>query len=87
MKPIRSNVLCKPYPPDAVSEGGILVPESARQESNKMYIVAVGTGTPDKPMKLSAGQTAFRVKDWGTPVDVNGERHYIMDQAAIIAIE
>lgn len=87
MKPIRNNVLCKPYAPDEVSEGGIFVPESARQESNKMYIIAVGSGTPNKPMKLRAGQTAYRVKDWGTPVEVNGERHYIMDQAAIIAID
>jgi len=87
MIPVRNNVLCKPYPADEISEGGILVPESARKENNKMYIIAVGTGTPNKPMKLKPGQTAFRVKDWGTPVDVNGERHYIMDQAAIIATE
>ena len=52
-----------------------------------MYVVAVGTGTPNKPMRLKAGQTVYRVKDWGTPVDIKGERHYIMDQAAIIATE
>ena len=87
MTPVRNNVLLRPYPADEISEGGIYVPESARKESNKMYEVAVGTGIPSKPMRLKAGQTVYRVKDWGTPVDIKGERHYIMDQAAIIATE
>ena len=87
MQPIRSNVLAKPYPPDTLSEGGIFVPESARSESNKMLIVAVGNGTKDRPMKFKEGQTIYRVKDWGTPVDIEGERHYLMDQDSILAVE
>lgn len=87
MQPIRSNVLAKPYPPDEISEGGIFIPESARSESNKMLIIAVGNGTKDRPMKFKAGQTAYRVKEWGTPVDIAGERHYLMDQDSILAVE
>jgi len=87
MKPIRNFVLVKPFPPDEISEGGIFVPESARQESNKVHIVAVGDGTPARPMNLKAGQTGFRVKDWGTPVEIDGEAYYLMDNSAIIAIE
>lgn len=87
MKPIRNYVLVKPFPPDEVSEGGIFVPESARQENNKVHIVSVGEGTPKRPMNLKAGQIGYRVKDWGTPVEINGEKHYLMDNSAIIAIE
>lgn len=87
MKPIRNFVLVKPFPSDEISEGGIFVPESARQESNKVHIVAVGGGTPNRPMNLRAGQVGFRVKDWGTPVEINGEKHYLMDNSAIIAIQ
>ena len=87
MQPIRTNILAKPYPPDIMSDGGILIPESARSESNKMLIVAVGNGTKDRPMKFKKGQTIFRVKSWGTPVDIEGERHYLMDQDAILAVE
>jgi chaperonin GroES len=87
MKPIRNYVLVKPFPADEVSEGGIFVPESARQDSSKVYVVAVGNGTAEKPMRLKPGQTAYRVKDWGVPVEVDGEKHYLMDNSAIIAIE
>lgn len=87
MQPIRNYVLVKPFPPDEISEGGIFVPESARKESNKVHIVAVGNGTAEKPMQFRAGQVGYRVKDWGTLVEVDGEIHYLMDSSAIIAIE
>lgn len=85
MTPIRTQVLVKPYPSDEISEGGILIPENVRKPSNKVWIVKVGNGTKDKPMKLQPGETGFRVKDWGCPVIVDGELHFIMDQDAIIA--
>lgn len=87
MQPIRNYVLCKPYPADEISEGGIFVPESARKDSNKMYVVAVGNGTKDRKMQFVAGQTVYRVKDWGEPIDIEGERHYLMDQGAVLATD
>lgn len=87
MTPIRSQVLVRPYPADEISEGGILVPLSAREVSNKVKIVKVGNGTKDKPMKLKEGDTGFRVKSWGCEVLVNGELHFLMDQDAILALQ
>jgi chaperonin GroES len=86
-KPIRNNILVKPYPSDEISDGGILVPDTAKEPSHKVHIVSVGTGLPKKPMKLKVGQTGFRVKDWGEPFIIDGELHYLMDQSAIIAIQ
>ncbi len=87
MQPVRNNILTKPFPPDEISEGGIFVPESARKENNKMFVIAVGRGTKERKMIFNPGDIVYRVKDWGTPVDIDGERHYIMDQNGIIAKE
>ena len=87
MQPVRNIILTKPFPPDEVSEGGIFVPESARQENNKMRVIAVGNGTKERKMIFSPGDVVYRVKDWGTPVDIDGERYYLMDQNGIIAKE
>ena len=87
MQPVRNNILVKPFPPDEVSEGGILVPESARKESCKMSVIAVGNGTKERKMIFKKGDVVYRVKDWGTPIDIEGERYYLMDQNAIIAKE
>lgn len=87
LKPIRNNVLVKPFPPSGISEGGIFVPLSVRKDNNRGTIVAVGNGTKDRPMQFKPGQVIYRVKDWGTPVEIEGEKHYLMDDSAILATE
>lgn len=87
MQPIRNQILFKPFPPEEISEGGLFIPESAREISNKGIIVKVGSGTKEKPMKLKQGDVGYRVKGWGCEVMVNGELHFLMDMDAILATE
>lgn len=87
MKPIGNNILVKPFEGDEISEGGIFVPLSVRKPSNKGVVIATGNGTPKKPMQFKEGDKVFRVKDWGQEVLVNDERHFIMHQDAILAVE
>jgi co-chaperonin GroES (HSP10) len=87
IKPIRDNVVIKPLR-KMVTDGGIVIPDSsAAQESNKVEIVAVGTGTPKKPMKLKSGTIGYRVKSWrgDCEIEINGEKHYIVNQDSILA--
>lgn len=87
MQPIKNMVLVKPFPADGITEGGLIVPESAQKTSNKVKIVAVGNGTAQRPMQFAPGQTGYRVQDWGTDVVIDGELHFLMDMDAIIAHE
>lgn len=87
MIPVRNQIIFKPFEGDSVSDGGIIVPDSVKEESNRGTIIAVGSGTSHKKMTLKAGQIAYRVKSWGTPIDINGERCYLMEDAAILATE
>jgi len=86
IQPIRNNVLVKCFKGSNISEGGIVVPDSVVGDSNKVQILAVGTGTPKKPMKLKPGSIGYRVKDWGEQIEHEGEKYYIMDASAIIAL-
>lgn len=85
MQPIRDNVLVKPYPSDEFSEGGIIVSEAHRAVSNKMQVIAVGNGTRKEPMGFSPGETAFRVKDHGEEIIINGEQYFLIRQSFLIA--
>ena len=87
MKPIRTQVLVKPFPSEEKSEGGIFVPDTAKKPSNKVKVVAVGNGFKNKPMLLKEVQTGFRVQDWGQEVLIDGELHFLMEQSAIIAAQ
>ena len=87
MQPIRNFLLCKPFPADDSSEVGIIVPDSVKKDSDRLLVVAAGRGTRDRKMQFVAGQVVYRVKAWGEPIDIEGERHYLMDQAAVLATE
>lgn len=85
MIPIREKVLVKPYPSDEMSSGGIIVSEAHRAVSNKMKVIAVGNGTKKDPMQFKEGDTAFRIKDCGDEVLIDGEKHFLVSQQWLIA--
>lgn len=82
-----NKILFRPLPSNEVSQAGLYIPENAREISNKGIIVKTGAGTDKKLMRLKEGTVAYRVKDWGNEVEIEGQLHFIMDEKAIIAIE
>lgn len=87
MELLRNQILFKPLPANEVSISGLYIPENARAISNKGVIVKTGYGSLKNPMRLKNNQIVYRVKDWGEPIEVNGELHFMMDEKAIIATE
>ncbi len=85
IRPIRDRILVKPYPADEVSSGGIIVPDTAKEDSSKMLVVAVGSGTYKEKMQFSPGETVFRVKDDGDEILINGEKYFIVKQSHVLA--
>ena len=86
IQPIKNNILFKPFKTDSVTLGGLIVPDSSINDSDKGVIIAVGNGTNIKPMRLKVGQIAYRVHQWGEQLIENGENYYLMEDSAIIAL-
>ena len=87
IKPIRNNVLIKPFAGKEITDGGLIIPENLRTPSNKGIVSAVGNGSKGRPMRLNVGEIDFKVKDWGTPVESDGELYYLMDENAVLATD
>jgi chaperonin GroES len=85
IKPIRDQILVKPYPSENISAGGIIVSDAHKADSNKMMVVAVGNGTKKDPIQFKEGDTAFRVKDHGDEVIIAGEKYFLIKQSYLIA--
>lgn len=83
MKPINKKILFKPFQGSEITEGGLYVPDSVRKLSNKGEIVEVG----ERVTKVKKGDIGFRVKDWGEEIIINGEKHFIMEENAILALQ
>jgi len=83
--PIKDNVVIKPFASDDKSSGGIIVSEAHREVSNKVKVIAVGNGTKKYPMNWKPGDIAFRVKDCGDEIIIDGERCFIVKSNWLIA--
>jgi chaperonin GroES len=83
MKPVKKKILFKPFLGDSVTSGGLHIPDSARKLSNRGVIVDIG----EQVTKVKSGDIGFRVKDWGEEIIINGEKHFIMEQDAILALQ
>ena len=67
----------------SVSEGGIIVPDAYKKDSNKVKVVEVGGMVKG----IKKGDVGHRVKDWGEPIIEYGQKYYLMDESAIIALQ
>lgn len=91
IKPLFNNVLVKPLEAETKTASGIILPDSAKKESQVGEIVAVGPGdvTPKGekiPMTLKVGQKVMYKKWGGNEVKVGDQEWTIIDQKDILAI-
>lgn len=85
IKPLHEKVVIKPFPPDTVSENGIIIPDSVQIRPSKATVVAVGEGLKERPMELKEGDVVFHVKGCGTLIQHEKEDYFIMSDRDILA--
>jgi chaperonin GroES len=78
IQPIKDNVLVRPCKPDEISAGGIIVPDSYKEISNKVEVVAVGNGIKNRSMAFKKGDVVCKIKGCGTEVLINGELYLLI---------
>lgn len=75
-EPLHDYVIVKSFPPDDVTEGGIIIPDSVKERMNKATVMAMGELLTEKTVKV--GDAVFHVKGAGTLIQHNKEDFYIM---------
>ncbi len=86
---LRDRVLLKKVEREK-SKGGIILPESAQQESEQAEVLAVGPGKLNEdgsvsPMDVSVGDIVILAKYSGQKVDLEGEEYMIAKSEDIVA--
>ena len=91
IKPLGDRVLVKPLEEKEISKGGIIIPDSAKENPQEAQVVALGTGKRDDDGKLveftvKVGDKVLVSKYGGTEVKVEGESYTIMREDDILGI-
>ncbi len=90
VRPLGEKVLVKRIEADAMTSGGIILPDSAKEKPKRGRVQAVGdgklldTGERSKP-QVSKGDEILFTSYAGTEIKINGEEMMIMDESDILA--
>ena len=89
-RPLHDRALVKRIE-EEVSQGGIVIPDNAKEKPSRGKVIAVGTGKPlpkgeISPMSVKIGDTVLFGKYSGTDVKIDGEELVVMREEDIMGI-
>jgi len=86
MKPLGTRVLIEPLEAEEKTQGGIIIPDSAKEKPQSGKVVAVGSGSKDEPMEVKVGDIVLYGKYSGTEITHENNKYLIMSQSDILAV-
>ena len=91
VRPLDDRILVKPLEVEAKTAGGIVLPDSAKEKSQRGEIIAVGDGKvldsgERAELAVKAGDIVLFGKYAGTEIKIEGCAHQIMRESEILAI-
>ncbi len=91
VRPLHDKVLIELLDAEEKTKGGIIIPETAKEQPQEGKVIAVGTGIilPDgtiKPLDVKKGDKILFSKYGVQPITVEGEEYLIVAEEAILAV-
>ena len=81
IKPLGQRVLVKRLEADAISAGGIVLPDTAKEKPQEAEVLSLGTGGKD-----DNGDKVLISKYGGTEVKLDGQEVLIINESDILGI-
>ena len=84
VKPLGDRVLVKPDAGETKTAGGIIIPDTAQEKTQRGVVVAVGDDK--EKIKVSVGQKVIHDKYAGTQIQIDGVDHLILKSNDLVAV-
>ena len=91
IKPLGDKILVEILEAEETSKGGIILPDTAKEEKAEGVVIAVGSGArTDKgdvqPLEVKKGDKVIFGKYSGDEILVDGKKHKILKESEVLAI-
>jgi len=86
MKPINDRVVVKPAPAEEKTQGGIIIPDTAKEKPQRGEVVAIGPGKDGNLMNVAVGDIVLYGKYAGQELNYEGSDYLIMREDDILVI-
>ncbi|MCH7720058.1 MAG: co-chaperone GroES [Planctomycetes bacterium] len=90
-RPLDDRVLVQQTDPEAMTAGGIVLPDSAKEKQTRGHVIAVGPGKllddgKRGELNVSVGDEVFYGKYSGTEVELDGDDFVVLRESDILAV-
>lgn len=85
IKPIGERVLVRPHKKEERTNGGIYIPDSAKEERKEGDVIAVGQYKDGKDMPIKQGDRILYGGYSSEEIEINGEKHIFIDFKDVLA--
>jgi len=91
VKPLGDRVLIQTIEEKEIKQGGIIIPDSAKEKPQEAQVIALGTGKTDDngnkvEFTVKVGDRVLISKYGGTEIKVDGESYLIVREDDILGI-
>lgn len=96
LKPLHDRVVVEPVEKEEKTQGGIIIPDTAKEKPVQGIVVAVGTGTKckcekcgsscDSTLTVKVGDKVIYGKWSGTEIEFAGKKLMVMKESDVMAI-
>lgn len=91
VRPLHDRVIVKRLDNEERTEGGLFIPDTAKEKPIQGKVIAVGAGKRDKTgsvqeLDVKEGDRVLFSKYSGTEIKLDGDEHLIMREDDILAV-
>ena len=91
VRPLRDRILVKRVEEEAKTQGGLIIPDTAREKPMEGKVIAVGRGKLDdngklQPLDVRKGDRVLFGKYSGTEIQALGDEHLIIREDDVLAV-
>ncbi len=91
IKPLGDRILVEILEAEAKTKGGIILPDTAKEEKSEGKVIAVGPGKTlesgkVQPVEVKKGDRVLFGKWGGDDISVEGKKHKILRESDVLAV-
>jgi len=91
IRPLQDRILVKQLEEEEKTQGGIIIPDTAKEKPHQGKVIAVGKGKvledgSVRPLEVKVGDRILFEKYAGTTVKIGGEEYMIMREDDVLAV-
>lgn len=91
VKPLGDKILVEVLEADEKTKGGIILPDTAKEEKTEGKVISVGAGRyldtgKIQPLEVKAGDKVIFGKYSGDEILIDGKKHKVIKESEVLAV-